>query len=81
MNDEGEWFAPKRYGLGATPSSWQGWALLVGFIGLAAIVGFLIPRIGWLAYASIMTMLTVTFIVIVARKTKGGMRWRWGKEE
>ena len=27
MTDDSEWFAPKRYGIGAgLPISWQGWA-------------------------------------------------------
>ncbi|MFC3067712.1 hypothetical protein [Phenylobacterium soli] len=26
------WFAPKQYGYGATPSSWEGWAVTLGFV-------------------------------------------------
>lgn len=76
MSDGPEWFAPKRYGYGAAPSSWQGWALLAGYIVLISIAGILIPQITWIGYASIMVMLTVTLMVIVARTTKGGLRWR-----
>ena len=28
---DGYWFSPKRFGLGATPVTWQGWALTLGF--------------------------------------------------
>ena len=36
MSDDLEWFAPKRYGYGSgLPISWQGWAVLVGFLVLA----------------------------------------------
>ena len=28
---EGYWFAPKRYGYGAKPVTWQGWAVTLGF--------------------------------------------------
>ena len=81
MNDGPEWFAPKRYGYGAgLPISWQGWVLLVGYIALIAGAGFLIPY-GWVGYASVVTMLTAAFIVVVARTTKGGWRWRWGENE
>ena len=30
-----EWFAPRRFGWGWTPISWQGWAITLGFIVLA----------------------------------------------
>jgi hypothetical protein len=81
VSDDDDWFAPKRYGFGATPSSWQGWALLAAYIAVISGLGFLIPRIGWVGYASVMIMLTVTLIVVVARKTRGGLHWRQGGEE
>jgi hypothetical protein len=34
-----------------------------------------------LAYISAFAMLTVAFVAIVARTTKGGWRWRWGERE
>jgi hypothetical protein len=81
MSDDPDWFAPKRIGFGATPNSWQGWALLVGYIALVRILGSLIPRIGWWGYASILIILTVALLVIVARTTRGGLRWRSGEDE
>lgn len=81
MVDDEYWFAPKRYGYGATPNTWQGWGMLAAFVVLISIVGLLIPNIGWWGYGSIVAMLTATFIVITARKTKGGIRWRWGEDE
>jgi len=81
MSDGPEWFAPKRHGYGAgLPISWQGWVLTIGFVVLIMCASFLIPR-GWLAYASVVAMLTVAFIVIVARTTRGGWRWRWGDKD
>jgi len=26
------WFKPKRYGYGATPATWQGWAVTLGTV-------------------------------------------------
>ncbi|MBX3563352.1 MAG: hypothetical protein KF730_02130 [Sphingomonas sp.] len=81
-DDSGEWFAPKRYGYGSgLPIAWQGWVIFLGF--LAAIMGgatFLAPRypIGFLVIALI---LTAAFMLVVARHTRGGWRWRWGKDE
>lgn len=81
MADDDYWFAPKRYGYGATPNTWQGWAMLAVFVLLITAVGLLIPRLGWWGYGSIVTILTVSFIAITAAKTKGGIRWRWGEDE
>ena len=82
MSDDGpEWFAPKRYGYGAgLPISWQGWAIMLGFLLVCAadayffgdkperLIAILIPAV-------------VTLIVVTARKTRGGWRWRWGEED
>ena len=39
------WFKPKRYGYGATPITWQGWALVIGFA--AAVFGLVWGLIGF----------------------------------
>ena len=76
-----DWFAPKRYGYGSgLPIAWQGWAILTGYIALLALAGFLIPY-SWIAYAAFVTIWTAAFILIVARNTKDGWRWRWGEED
>jgi hypothetical protein len=81
MSDNSEWFAPKRFGIGAgIPISWQGWALLIGYIVLLSLSGFLI-RFSWVGFTSVVVILTVLLAVIAARTTKGGWRWRWGEEE
>jgi hypothetical protein len=81
MSDDGEWFAPKRYGYGAgAPISWQGWALTIGFTLVAIGLGLLLHR-SPLQLIAALVPLTVVFIVICARTTKGGWRWRWGEEE
>ena len=81
MNDEPEWFAPKRYGYGAgLPISWQGWALLLAYLLLLGAAGFLL-RHNSLGYPSAAAIVTATFIAIVSRTTKGGWRWRWGEKE
>jgi len=81
VSDDHEWFAPKRYGWGAgLPISWQGWALLLGYMVLLSLASLVI-RYSWIGYGSIVAMITVAFIVICARTTKGGWRWRWGEDE
>ena len=81
MDDRPEWFAPKRYGFGAgRPISWQGWALVIGFmiVIVAAFVGFEDRPIIAL---SISAPLGVILSIIAARTTRGGWRWRWGDRD
>jgi hypothetical protein len=80
MSDDPAWFAPKRYGFGAVPVTWQGWALTLGFVALLVAASRLLHYC-WIAFASVAAILIVTFIVITARTTRGGLRWRWGEDE
>jgi hypothetical protein len=79
--DDDAWFAPKRYGYGTSlPVSWQGWAILIGYVLLIAAAGFLIPY-SWVAFIGIVAAATAALIVICAQKTRGGWRWRWGEKD
>ena len=79
--DDGAWFAPKRYGLGAgLPIAWQGWALLLGFIAAVAAVGLGLEGRTVLQLA-ILLPLIIVLMIVTAMKTKGGWRWRWGDSE
>jgi uncharacterized membrane protein YphA (DoxX/SURF4 family) len=81
MSEGPEWFAPKRYGYGAGPPiSWQGWALTIGFVLLTILVALGFGNRPIQLVAAIIP-LTVAFVVISARTTRGGWRWRWGEED
>jgi len=80
------WFKQKRYGYGATPSSWQGWAIAAAYT--AAIVGLSVWLVGEndptpraLTFFALVAVLTIFLIAIVARTTEGGLRWRWGDDD
>lgn len=76
-----EWFAPKRYGIGAgRPISWQGWAVTIGYIALVAVAVVLLPRRP-LAFFAILIPATIALVIISGRTTRGGWRWRWGKND
>lgn len=81
MSGDREWFAPKRYGYGAgLPITWQGWALTIAFVAIAAACAVVSRHKPLLIFAIMIPILTV-FLVICARTTKGGWRWRWGEED
>ncbi|MFY9695704.1 MAG: hypothetical protein WA776_07010 [Xanthobacteraceae bacterium] len=77
------WFKPKRYGYGATPVTWQGWALTLGTVAAMVAVSLylrLTERHYWalaVMFAFDAAALFALF-VIVRRKTDGDWRWRWG---
>ena len=80
VSDGPEWFAPKRYGYGAVPITWQGWALTLGFVAASIALSVSFAR-SPLRLAATMVPLVAVFIVICARTKRGGWRWRWGEED
>jgi len=77
-NDRPEWFSAKRYGFGAgLPIAWQGWLLLVLYLAIVLGAACLFAERP-VILLSIIIPASVIFIVIAARTTRGGMRWRWG---
>jgi hypothetical protein len=76
-----EWFAPKRYGYGTgLPISWQGWAVMISFVVLVIGIGLLFKDRPAALIAAIIPP-TVALIIICARTTRGGWRWRWGSDD
>ena len=81
------WFKPKRYGYGATPVTWQGWAFTLGTVlAMVAASVFLLlrspPKSVW-ALAALLAFdaAAIALLVIVShRKTEGEWRWRWGEK-
>jgi hypothetical protein len=81
VSDGPEWFAPKRYGYGAgLPISWQGWALTLGFVGMALLLATTLGDRP-LQLVAVLIPLTIAFTLVAARTTRGGWRWRWGDED
>jgi hypothetical protein len=81
MSDGPEWFAPKRFGYGAgLPITWQGWAITIGFVAIAVMFALLFKDKPLLFIAAVVPI-AVTFLVITARTTRGGWRWRWGRKD
>lgn len=75
------WFKPHAYGLGAAPSTWEGWAVIAAYVAANAALW------AWLALDVVarlpeffigVALLTAALIIVAWRKTEGGWRWRWG---
>ena len=80
MSDSFEWFAPKRYGYGAgLPIAWQGWAVLIVFLMLIGLAVWLFGEDDVRALAIIVPA-TIALLIVTARTTRGGWRWRWGDD-
>lgn len=76
-----DWFEQKRYGYGAgLPISWEGWVLTIIFLVIVIGSSFFLGERP-LAVAAIVIPTILAFILIAARTTRGGWRWRWGSEE
>ena len=84
------WFRPKRYGYGATPSSWKGWASLAALVLLLLLpvrlglfpTGHVQPdpwRIAvWIGYVAVVLL---AYALFAKRMTQGEWRWRWGARD
>jgi uncharacterized membrane protein YbhN (UPF0104 family) len=82
------WFRPKRYGLGATPVTWEGWAfvtLMVAFVGGVTLHFFGSTRdpslLMVLVWALLVGAALAVSVVVTKAKTQGEWRWRWGDPE
>jgi peptidoglycan/LPS O-acetylase OafA/YrhL len=82
------WFKPKRYGYGATPVTWQGWALtaaapisvVIAIVAMATLGGTADGG-NWVVVAMVAIVLTLVCVVVSYRKTDGEWRWRWGSSD
>jgi len=74
------WFRPKRYGYGATPTTWQGWTVTIAIV-LAIVAVSLVLQLTenlW-AVAAVLAFDVVALgalAIISRRKTDGEWRWR-----
>ncbi|MES2055727.1 MAG: hypothetical protein V4564_07315 [Pseudomonadota bacterium] len=73
---EGYWFAPKLFGVGATPVTWQGWVVMLSYVAAMIMTVRFLPGLAPRILVGI--ALTAAMIVISSRKTDGGWHWRWG---
>ena len=86
------WFKPKVFGYGATPTTWEGWAVTAGYCVMIAIVTLaailLIESRGvtgavfwvlWALWGTVLIVATAVLVTVSKRRTEGEWRWRWGR--
>jgi len=80
------WFRQKKFGYGATPSTWQGWVVTI--VSALAVFGVILSgptirdnvlRAVWIGFGLLITVIVT--VSITYRKTEGGWRWRNGKDD
>ncbi len=78
------WFKPKRYGYGATPVTWEGWAVSIAAVVVIAAAAVLILGYGgenphaWIIFLAVEVVVIAVLWIVCRRKTEGEWRWRWG---
>ena len=80
------WFKPKRFGYGAVPISWQGWAVtLAGAMALSgAVAAAMLTLSGRIAGGKLLALglailagiIAITLIIVTYQHTDGPWRWR-----
>jgi hypothetical protein len=79
------WFKPRRYGYGAAPATWEGWAVTLAVAGIVigSIVAMelLVDRsdfTAWMIWALVIGAVTFWFVRLARERTDGEWHWRWG---
>jgi hypothetical protein len=76
---ERPWFRARQYGLGAgLPIVWQGWVAIGLFVAAVPATLVYVRTPLNIVFVGIVV---AAFTVVAAAKTKGGWRWRWGRED
>ncbi len=78
--EDGDWFEAKKLGYGAgLPTAWQGWVLLLTYLGAVLGIGLLFTGgdvIDIVIGVGAIILVTIPFTMIVKRRTRGGWKWR-----
>lgn len=75
-----KWFKPKRVGWGLTPTTWQGWAYTMGWVGIMIVPQLMIlkmrrPLIGFIWISAAVTALCIdTWFILRRIRREAGRR-------
>ena len=72
-NSQNAWFRVKKHGYGVgLPSAWQGWLLLIGYIG-AVVLSAVLHSEG----LALIVLLLLTPVVVAVAYWRSDAEWRW----
>jgi phosphatidylserine synthase len=80
------WFKRRRYGYGWVPFTWQGWLVVIAYVGSIFLATLIVKDIPSNTYSSESVEFTVvivlsTIALIFITNAKGPRpKWRWGKK-
>ena len=59
------WFRPKRYGLGFSPASWQGWLSTAAYIAIVCALAATLAKPQPWVFWTLFVLATAVFLVVV----------------
>ena len=84
MADKKYWFRKRKYGVGLTPATWQGWLLLIVFVLLFLSISHLSGNLNYARnrtnIIAELVILVAVFVAAVYWKGEKPIQWRWGKK-
>lgn len=82
------WFRPKKYGYGFTPISWEGWLMTLIFVVALLLFAYVnnlfsseISSGEVFKFLLNIIIISLVFSLVSKNKTKGKLKWRWGKKK
>ena len=85
MNSE-FWFKPKTFGYGATPTTWEGWAVVgvYSLLIMGCVIAMYLRKGSLPTFVSSMATIFVATVVMIAisvQKTDGAWGWNAGAKQ
>ena len=71
------WFKPKGFGYGATPTTWEGWLVVIIFVLFLFSLSYKLKEGKILEYIIYLVLGIITMIIITKNKTDGVGKWNW----
>jgi hypothetical protein len=80
--EQKNWFKRKQYGLGWYPSTWQGWVIILIFVGLSTAPAVFYPTAikNHLILFLIYVLSLSAILVGICWKTGEYPKWQWGEK-
>lgn len=81
MKNNKLWFVRKTYGYGWTPSTWQGWLVIIVAVSIFAFFMY-VAQTDDAPGAALLGVILMTGIILFFGYKKGEKpRWQWGKKD